>query len=48
VNTNVERGTADAEVVGSIPAKTQKTRTQVYMDLSYKDPRARVLKYCFK
>ena len=33
---------------GSIPAKPQKkTRTQVYMDLNYIDPQARILNVCF-
>jgi len=41
-------GTVNPEVVGSIPAKTQKPRTQIYMDLSYIDPQSRVLNYCFK
>jgi len=41
-------GTVSPEVVGSIPAKTQKTRTQIYMDLRHIDPQARVLNYCFK
>jgi len=38
------------EVVGSIPAKTQKKkmRTQIYMDLRYIDPQARVLNYFYK
>ena len=28
--------------------KLQKPRTQVYMELRYKDPQAKVLNYCFK
>ena len=28
--------------------KLQKPRTQIYMDLRYIDPQARVLNYCFK
>ena len=36
-------GTVSPEVVGSIPAKLTKPRTQIYMDLSYIDPKARVI-----
>jgi len=36
------------EVVGSIPAKTQKLRAQIYIYLNNNDPQARVLNYCFK
>ena len=37
------------QFVGSIPAKSQKkTRPQIYMDLRYIDPQARVLNSCFK
>jgi len=46
--TRMGSGTVSPEVVGSIPAKTQKTRTQIYMDLRHIDPQARVLNYCFK
>ena len=45
--TVLKRGTVNPEVVGSIPAKTKKTRTQICMDLSYLDPQARVLKYSY-
>jgi len=31
-----------------IRQKVQKPRTQIYMDLNYIDPQARVLNYCFK
>ena len=41
--------TVNPKDVGSIPAKTQKkTRIQIYMDLSYIDPQARVLNDCCK
>ena len=29
-------------------SKNKKLRTQIYMDVRYKDPQARVLNYCFK
>jgi len=41
-------GTGNPEVVGSSPAKPQTPTTQIYMDLSYIDPEARVLNYFFK
>jgi len=37
-----ERVTVNPEVVGSIPAKAQ-----IYMDLSYINPQAKVLNYCY-
>ena len=35
------------EVVSSIPAKNETSRNQIYLDLNYIDPQARVLNYCF-
>jgi len=34
--------------VGSIPAKTQKIENSNLLDLTYIDPQARVLNYCYK
>jgi len=42
------RDDVNPEVVNSIAAKFQKMWTQIYMDLSYPNPQARVQKYCFK
>jgi len=43
-----EHGTVNPEVVRSIPAKTPKPRTPIYMNLSYMDPETRALNYCYQ
>jgi len=43
-----EQKTVNPEVVDLIPTKLQEPRTQIYMDLNYIDPQARVLNYCCK
>ena len=43
-----QSATVNPKVVGSIPAKPQKQRPQIYMDLSYIDLQARGLDDCFK